>query len=210
MSLKLNYFDAAGRALPIRLALLYGGVQFEDKRYTFETWPAVKSSTPLGQVPYLEIDGTSYTQSTALLRYAAAKAGLSASATLEEKLVIDEICYILEDAFIAMPKTGETPDALVAARVAWQNGKLTTNLKRVEEYLKKSKSGYASPSGISIADLSLVGIVGTMASGFFDGIDTKFVAKNFPAIQNVVNTVVALDQFKAYFVAHPREAAYFF
>jgi hypothetical protein len=34
MTIKLIYFDAGGRAEAIRLALYYGGVQFEDVRLT--------------------------------------------------------------------------------------------------------------------------------------------------------------------------------
>ena len=59
--MKLHYFNLRARAEPIRAALTVAGIPFEDVRYTFEEWGAVKASGkfPLGQVPTLELaDGT--------------------------------------------------------------------------------------------------------------------------------------------------------
>lgn len=49
----LTYFDARGRAEPIRLLLSYAGVPFEDRGVTRESWPKEKADAPLGQLPYL-------------------------------------------------------------------------------------------------------------------------------------------------------------
>lgn len=66
--LKLVYFDLAGRALPIRQALVLGGLEFEDERITFDKWPERRQQTPYLQLPVLEIDGVALPQSLAILR----------------------------------------------------------------------------------------------------------------------------------------------
>ena len=41
---QLLYFDGYGRGEIIRIILNYGGIQFEDKRFSFEEWPKIKPS----------------------------------------------------------------------------------------------------------------------------------------------------------------------
>lgn len=66
----LTYFDGPGRGEPIRLAFKIGNVDFEDKQISFGEWPAIKPTTPAGQVPMLEVDGKKYCESLAILMYA--------------------------------------------------------------------------------------------------------------------------------------------
>ena len=55
---KLTYFDSPmSRGEEVRLALNIAGVDFEDNRIKRDDWPAMKPSTPYGQLPLLEIDG---------------------------------------------------------------------------------------------------------------------------------------------------------
>ena len=62
-SIRLTYFDLKGRAELARLCFVYGGVGFVDRRISKEKWTEVKSKTPLGQLPVLEIDGHKICQS---------------------------------------------------------------------------------------------------------------------------------------------------
>lgn len=74
---ELMYFDGPGRANVARLAFVAGGVAFTDTRFSFETWPAVKSdptSVPsrlFDQMPCLEHDGLLLGESVAVATYAA-------------------------------------------------------------------------------------------------------------------------------------------
>ena len=44
----LHYFGFFGRGEPVRMLLTHANIPFEDKRYTLEEWPGVKSSMPNG------------------------------------------------------------------------------------------------------------------------------------------------------------------
>lgn len=55
---KLTYFDAPiSRGEECRLALHAAGVDFEDVRVAREAWPALKPTTPFGNMPVLEWPG---------------------------------------------------------------------------------------------------------------------------------------------------------
>jgi hypothetical protein len=71
---KVHYFGPGGRAESIRLLLTDAGVAFEDV-HVAGRWPEVKPTTPLGQLPVLEVDGVMYAQSHAILRMLARKFG---------------------------------------------------------------------------------------------------------------------------------------
>lgn len=49
----LTYFDARGRAEPIRLFFALAGVPYEDRGVAGPSWPEEKPKTPLGQMPVL-------------------------------------------------------------------------------------------------------------------------------------------------------------
>jgi len=57
---------------------------FADRRITKEKWLEVKSKTPLGQLPVLEIDGHKICQSRTIARFAAKSAGLLGKGYWEE------------------------------------------------------------------------------------------------------------------------------
>lgn len=44
---KLVYFNVRGLGEPIRIIFQYAGVDFEDKKLTFEEFPAYKQSTKI-------------------------------------------------------------------------------------------------------------------------------------------------------------------
>lgn len=75
--IKLTYFDIAGRAEAIRLALTLGDIAFEDIRVSFEEWQKLKPTVPGGQLPALQLgEGPYIGESLAMLRYAGKLASL--------------------------------------------------------------------------------------------------------------------------------------
>lgn len=116
--LKLSYFDAAGRGEVSRLVFHFGGVAFQDDRLSRPDFLALKPTLPLGQVPVLEVNGVTYSQSMAIVRYAAKLTGLLPKDPLEalgvdmisESLVdmqapISEITYRIKDESLKAEKT---------------------------------------------------------------------------------------------------------
>jgi len=77
MKLKLYYFDIAGKAEAIRLALKYADIDFEDYKFKDGEFAEMKASGKLqfGQCPALEVTNhgktTILTQSGAILRFIA-------------------------------------------------------------------------------------------------------------------------------------------
>ena len=80
-SYKLYYFNLKGRAELTRLIFAAAGVEYTDVRVS--DWPASRDETPLGQLPYLEIDGVKLPQSIAIARFIAREFNLAGKTNLE-------------------------------------------------------------------------------------------------------------------------------
>jgi glutathione S-transferase len=52
---KLYYFNARGRAEPLRLIFAFAGHSFDDVRFERDHWPQYKNHSPTGQAPFLEV-----------------------------------------------------------------------------------------------------------------------------------------------------------
>ncbi len=74
--LQLTYFDAPGRAEPIRMAFAAGNIAFEDVRIVADDWPKLKPTMPFEGLPVLSVDGKLLAQSNAILVFAGKLAGL--------------------------------------------------------------------------------------------------------------------------------------
>ncbi|DAZ94640.1 TPA: hypothetical protein N0F65_010727 [Lagenidium giganteum] len=93
---RLRYFDLRGRAELIRLIYAYGGKSLEEVTVPMSReFIALKPSLPFKQLPVLDIDGKTYSQSIALARYAAKQHGLYPRdddvAALEVDMLADSI-----------------------------------------------------------------------------------------------------------------------
>ena len=59
-TLRLTYFDGPGRADPVRWALRFAGIEFEDERLSIEAWDEMRESgerdVPLLQLPLLTVN----------------------------------------------------------------------------------------------------------------------------------------------------------
>ncbi|XP_066304185.1 glutathione S-transferase 1-like [Branchiostoma lanceolatum] len=81
---KLTYFDVRSRGEPTRLIFAAAGVEYEDVRLTFEEWPPIKPTTPMGNLPILEVDGVTLSQSMSIARFVARETGLDGKNKLEK------------------------------------------------------------------------------------------------------------------------------
>ena len=74
---KLQYFDAYGRAEPIRMAAAVGNLQYTDERLSQEDFGKMKMAGefPMGSVPVWIEDGVKYCQSNTVLRLVGMRTG---------------------------------------------------------------------------------------------------------------------------------------
>lgn len=181
--LKLTYFDFhGGRAEPARLAMHIGGIAFEDYRFAYPDFPAVRKTTPFGQVPTLHVDGIQVTQSDAITRYVGKLAGLYPVDPFQA-LLCDEVIDALEDANVRLGLTfGLTGDALKDARDALVKGPLTMYLTWLQSQLQAHGGVFFADQRLTIADLKAFAFVRGLNSGRLDHVATDLVEAIAPAL----------------------------
>ena len=107
---KLVYFDIDGaRGEAARLAMVIGGVPFEDDRVKFADWMGRKPSTPFGALPVLELDGQAVAQSNGINRYVGKLAGLYPSDAWQAALC-DEAMDAVEEIATRVWSTMRLPE----------------------------------------------------------------------------------------------------
>ncbi|MDZ7892979.1 MAG: glutathione S-transferase family protein [Rhodoferax sp.] len=198
--LKLSYFDMhGGRAEPVRLALHIGGVAFEDHRFAFPEFAEVRKATPFGQVPTLDVDGTRFTQSDALLRYAGKLAGLYPTDPLQA-LYCDEVTYVVEEAGAKMgPTFRMSGEEQKAARLALVNGSMPVYLGWLQQRLQAQGGEYFSDGRLTVADLKVFIDVRALNSGRFDHVPTDLVERVAPALNAHMQRIGETPAIKTYY-----------
>nr|UZD11051.1 glutathione s-transferase 1 [Macrocystis pyrifera] len=194
-----HYLAIPARGEATRVALAVAGVDFEDKRMSFEEFGASKFKT----CPVYELDGTEYTQSTALLRYAGKLGGTYPEDALEA-LKVDEIVMILEDVFINIFSTvGMTDEvAQLEKRKALMAGKVKELLEDVARKADANEcSAFCVGESLTIADIMLHAVVATCQADFLTGIPTTMVEDICPSLKVVEDAVVEHPKVRAYYYA---------
>ena len=96
--IKLTYFDMAGAAEKLRLALVLSDTRFEDERVPFSKWAELKPTIPYGQLPVMTIaDGPTIVQSDAILRYIGRQEGAEFLYPPDKMLDIDQLIGMIGD-----------------------------------------------------------------------------------------------------------------
>ena len=201
--LKVSYFDVnGGRAEPIRLALHIAGIAFEDHRFPFSDFQEERKKTPLGQVPTLEIDGKTITQSNAILRYVGKQAELYPTDAYQA-LLCDEILDAAEDCTYKIVETFPlSGDDLKTARDNLVTGELTKYLRFIETKLIEQGGEFFSDKQLTIADLKIVPIVGWVNSGMLEHIPTDLVESVAPKLNEHYQRISGLPAIQAYYASH--------
>lgn len=199
---KLVYFDFnGGRGEPARLAMHIGDIEFEDFRFTFDQFPEVKKTTPLGQVPTLFIDGKQITQGNAINRYIGKIAGLYPEDPMQA-LLCDEIMGALEDVTNKLVGTfGLEGDALKQAREELAAGPITQYLEWIADRLVEQGGEYFVGNTLSIADLKVFSWVEGLNSGRLDHISTSLVKEVTPTLQAHCDRVAQLPKIASYYAS---------
>ena len=110
--MRLEYFGAHGRAIPIRMILHYTNTEYEDKHYTFEEYMGPNSPKPnltWGQMPVVYLDdGTQIAQTKSICRYLAkvykGKEGETLYPAHDDPMLSYEIDAIMDELDDLLPK----------------------------------------------------------------------------------------------------------
>ena len=182
--LKLTYFDMhGGRGEAARLALIIGGVDFEDIRISFAEAAAARVSFPFRRVPVLEIDGQEVTHSNGINRFVGKLADLYPNDPVQAAFC-DEAMGAVEDITIATVATFsiQDEDEKKAARARLVEGPLTLYLKRIQALLKKRGGEYFAEGRLTVADLKVFVWVRGLRSGNLDYVPTDLSDKVAPLL----------------------------
>nr|UZD11056.1 glutathione s-transferase 6 [Macrocystis pyrifera] len=194
-----NYFGIPARGEATRVALAVAGVDFEDKRMSFEEFGASEFKT----LPVYQMDGTDYTQSTALLRYAGKLGGTYPESPLAA-LKVDEIVMIAEDVFINLFSTmGEKDEAKKLHKCqTLMAGKVKELLEDIARKVESNKSSaFCVGDCLTIADITIHAVFATVQAGFLAGIPKTMVEDICPSLKAVDNAVMAHPKVKAYYAS---------
>ncbi|KAE9353503.1 hypothetical protein PF008_g4954 [Phytophthora fragariae] len=191
--LKLTYFDFKGRAELTRLIFHYGVVPFTDDRLARADFPALKPTLPFGQVPALEVNGTSYAQSMAIARYAAKLSGLYPSDPVKALKVDMFSCSLgeLAEAFIGIVLKTQDADEKAQKQKLFVDEtapKFFTALEKLVE------GKFILGDQISYADIHLLDLVD---NGIKWGIPS-FTLEAYPKLAAVIATVTADPKIAEY------------
>jgi glutathione S-transferase len=198
---KLTYFNGRGRAEIIRLVFAAAGVEYEDIRMERADWPAIKPTTPFGQVPVLEVDGVKFCQSNSIARYLARKFHL-AGKTDEDQARADMIVDCFEDTlkplFTFFFESDETRKETLKKKALEEQ--LPTSLAGLEGLLKANHGGDGFFVGTELtwADLGFLVLVGWLSAA---GADTQLA--KYPKLAALRERVEKLPKVAAWLAKRP-------
>uniref|UniRef100_A0A914CUF9 glutathione transferase n=1 Tax=Acrobeloides nanus TaxID=290746 RepID=A0A914CUF9_9BILA len=200
---KLIYYPVRGLAETTRLILHYANVPYEDKHISFEEWPNMKTTTPFGQLPILEVDGKPLAQSFAIARFLAKKHGFAGKDDWESAQLDAIADFMKEDIttecrsyFMARMSCGEGDKDELHNTVFKTS--MEKNMPVLEKLLKESGSGFFAKSGVSWVDFYIASFIETFE-------------RLIPSVMSVYKdllkhkeTVYALPQLKKYLESRPK------
>jgi len=151
---KLTYFNARARGEVPRWVLSYAGQSFEDVRVDGPDWPALKPKTPMGQLPFLEVDGKTLPQSTSIARYLARKHGLAGQGEWEAATIDALVDYVADASkgYYEWLKTTFVPDNQARSdevKYEYLNVGIKPYLEGLERMLKQQQDGKAFFFGVN-------------------------------------------------------------
>ncbi|KAJ9452082.1 Glutathione S-transferase 1 [Diplonema papillatum] len=176
--LKVTYFAFPGRAEPIRLALGVGGIDFEDCVLGPEAWEEMKPKVSPLQLPLLNVDGKTVSQSIAINRYVCKLAKVDGNPLYPqdpfEALLVDELVDKVSDGLDPLVPTWDIEDAkereAKRAELMVKGGPIEKWAAHIDGELAKSTSGFALLDQLTMADLYIFTYVCFFRSGKLDGI----------------------------------------
>ena len=197
---KLVYFDIDGaRGEAARLAMVIGGVPFEDDRVKFADWPGLKPSTPFGALPVLELDGQTVAQSNGINRYVGKLAGLYPGDAWQAA-ICDEVMDAVEEIATRAWNTTSLPAAeKTAQRENLAAGALSQSLDRLQRRLVAQGGQYFADGRLTVADLKVFVWIRHLRSGQLDHVPVDLPDRVAPRLIEHYDRVKEHPAIKAYY-----------
>ncbi|ETW06436.1 hypothetical protein H310_02692 [Aphanomyces invadans] len=191
-TLKLTYFNMAGRAELTRLALFIGDIFFEDERISMKRLKNMKHSLPYGQLPVLMVDDLVLAQSHPIAKYAGTLAGLYPHKEPLEAFRVDEmLAHLMSMSNAIYAVFGELDQAERAVRAnELVEVKLPAMFDVLEKRLVSTSTG--NPyllDALSLADLEIYLTVHMLKTGLLHDVPTQTVPDSYPHVMRIYETV---------------------
>jgi glutathione S-transferase len=159
-SYKLIYFDGRGRGEICRYLLAAAGVDFEDQRLTYATWPAIKPTVPYNGLPCLVEDDNKLGQSLAIQHYIAQRYGLLGDTAWEAAVINMIVNGMAAQHAAAMPITmamitGKGEEGMKAACLDYLAGAWNVHVQRTEQQLADNGGEWLVGNRMSMADIAV-------------------------------------------------------
>jgi len=202
---KLTYFNARGRAEPMRLLFAAAGVEYEDHRIEQADWPTAKAALklPFGQIPILEVDGVVLCQTNACTRYLARKFHMAGKTELEHAQA-DMIVDCFDDAIKPMMEFFSQKDEAKKAELKkkYVDEQLPGYLTHLQAILVANHGGdhYFVGTELTWADLTFLNVIGWMIS--FGGLENPL--EKFPKLAALHHKVENLPKVAAWIAKRPK------
>lgn len=181
-----------------------GDVPFDETRVTFDEWPAMKPSMPLGSLPMATIDGTSVVQTMALVRYIGRQSELYPTDAWEA-LMVDQVVETVTDFFSGIfSYKGDCKKQLRAMREkhVLEGGERYWGgcEKIIESY---GRSGpYVMGEQVTIADIAITGIYILLKIQFLEFLPADAL-DGYATMKKISETVLALPKVQEYYKKYP-------
>ncbi|KAH7710958.1 Glutathione S-transferase 1 [Aphelenchoides avenae] len=193
---KLITVQQRGLGEPARLMFHFAKQSFEDMRLTADEVKAMKPKLPYGQLPLLEVDGTSIAQSYAIYRFLGRQFMLAGKDDVEAAQVdslADHIKDVTSDIGVWF---GQMFGVQLPDKDKFENEVLRPTLKRLNEAIRKalteSGSGFLAGSGPTWLDFYMTERLYT----FHKAVPDAFV--EFTDVLDYIQRFQALPEIKDY------------
>ncbi|XP_022079123.1 hematopoietic prostaglandin D synthase-like [Acanthaster planci] len=196
---KLTYFNARGLAELARLMFAEKGVEYEDVRIERDEWADLKQTTPLGQLPMLQVDDLCIPQSKAFSRYLAREFDFYGS-TNYEAACIDVVTETIDDLLQGLRRFLVEPDEALKAKKKdeyySEEGQGPAGLKRLGKLLGDQE--YFVGNKMSLADFCML-----IAGDWYLKSNDKGM-DNFPALAAHRNRVMERPNIAKWIETRPK------
>lgn len=205
-SIKLYYFDSTyGRAQAMKLAFAIAGIEFEDVKFTFESWPKYKTMSPTGYAPFMEIDGQMFVESVPLMMYAGRLAklvpgNLSPIDVLKIEQALAYTDSMRQEVYRVM--FGFTGEAKTDAIKKLHEQTMPNMLKNLDKLLE-TKIKSIPKEQVDICDVAVFCWMEDLIHGAFDYPPSpKEHLQQYHHIKQCYDKVAKIDKIKPYLAQH--------